>query len=347
MEHPLRRLSPRSLFILLMLLIPVVMLWSLTTGSLDITWASLERAVAEKLAGADFSGHEGLVIFEIRLPRILLAMAVGMVLASSGAVMQGLFRNPLADPSLIGVSSGASVGASVVIVVASSVVQYTSPTGLTLVAAGAFAGGFIATLVVYRLATTSTGTNVATMLLAGIAISALAGALNSLLSYFADNDMLRQISLWQMGNLSTANWFKVAMIAVVALVLGVFFPRHSRALNAMLLGESEARYLGVDVERVKTRLILLTALGVGTAVAVAGLVAFVGLIIPHLVRLLIGPDHRSLIPCAALAGALLMLIADNLARTVAAPAELPTGVLTALLGAPFFVMLLVRQRVRL
>lgn len=347
MAQPARRLSPRSLLILLVVLIPVAMLWSLTTGSVDITWLSLERALAEKLAGAELSGYEGLVIFEIRLPRILLAMAVGMVLASSGAVMQGLFRNPLADPSLIGVSSGASVGASVVIVLAASVVQYTSPAGLTLIAVGAFVGGFIATLVVYRLATTSTGTHVATMLLAGIAISALAGALNSLLSYFADNDMLRQISLWQMGNLSAANWYKVTLIGGVALLLGVFFPRDSRALNAMLLGESEARYLGVDVERVKTRLILLTALGVGTAVAVAGLVAFVGLVIPHLVRLLIGPDHRALIPCAALAGALLMLIADNLARTLVAPAELPTGVLTALLGAPFFVTLLVRQRVRL
>lgn len=347
MGHSVRRLAPRSLLLLLALLIPVAMSWSLTTGSVEVTWADLERALAEKLAGAEFSGYKGLVIFEIRLPRLLLAMVVGTVLASSGAVMQGLFRNPLADPSLIGVSSGASVGASIVIVMATGVVQYSSAAGLTLVAAGAFAGGFLATLVVYRLATTSTGTNVATMLLAGIAISALAGAFNSLLSYFADNDMLRQISLWQMGNLSTANWPKVALMATVALILGVYFPRDSRALNAMLLGESEARYLGVDVERVKTRLIVLTALGVGTAVAVAGLVAFVGLVIPHLVRLLIGPDHRSLIPCAAVAGALLMLIADNLARTVAAPAELPTGVLTALLGAPFFIMLLVRQRVRL
>lgn len=347
MLQPARRLSPRSLLLLLMLLVPLAVLWSLTTGSVDVTWAGLQQALMEKLAGDELSGHEGLVIFEIRLPRILLAMAVGMVLASSGAVMQGLFRNPLADPSLIGVSSGASVGASIVIVTAVSVVQYTSPTGLTLIAFGAFAGGVIATLLVYRLATTSAGTHVATMLLAGIAISALAGALNSLLGYFADNDMLRQISLWQMGSLSTANWSKVVLIAAVALLLGILFPRDSRALNAMLLGESEARYLGVDVERVKTRLILLTALGVGTAVAVAGLVAFVGLVIPHLVRLLIGPDHRSLIPCATLAGALLMLVADNLARTLISPAELPTGVLTALLGAPFFVTLLVRQRVRL
>jgi iron complex transport system permease protein len=185
------------------------------------------------------------------------------------------------------------------------------------------------------------------MLLAGIAISALAGALNSLLSYFADNDMLRQISLWQMGNLSNASWSKTGMLALVTLLLLAAFPRDSRALNAMLLGESEARHLGIHVQRVKQRLILLTALGVGTSVAIAGLVAFVGLVIPHLIRLLIGPDHRWLIPASALAGALLLLVADNLARVVVAPAELPTGILTALLGAPFFVALLIQQRTRL
>src|SRR5690606_1741129 len=215
------------------------------------------------------------------------------------------------------------------------------------VALGAFAGGFVATILVYRLATSNMGTSVATMLLAGIAISAFAGAINSLLSYFADNDMLRQISLWQMGNLSTANWPRVTLITLVAAILAVGFPRNSRALNAMLLGESEARHLGVDVQRIKTRLIVLTALGVGTAVAVAGLVAFVGLVVPHVIRLLIGPDHRWLIPGSAIAGAVLLLIADNLARILVSPAELPTGILTALLGAPFFVALLVQQRVRL
>lgn len=343
----MRRLSPRTLLVTLALLLPVVALWSLATGSVAMDMGGLWTSLGEWFGGEGFSSHEGVILFDIRLPRILLAIAVGMVLASSGAVMQGLFRNPLADPSLIGVSSGASVGASLVIVAFSAMLQQTATFGLTLVALGAFAGGFLATLLVYRLATTSVGTSVATMLLAGIAISALAGAMNSLLSYFADNDMLRQISLWQMGNLSTANWTKVAMIALVATVLGLGFPRHSRALNALLLGESEARYLGIDVERVKTRLILLTALGVGTSVAVAGLVAFVGLVVPHGVRLLIGPDHRGLIPCSALAGGVLLLVADNLARTLVSPAELPTGILTALLGAPFFVALLMGQRVKL
>ena len=216
--------------------------------------------------------------------------------------------------------------------------------GLSLVAGGAFVGGFAATLLVYRLATSGIGTSVTTMLLAGIAIGALAGALNSLLSYFADNDMLRQISLWQMGNLSAASWAKVSIMGLVALILLVRFPRDSRALNALLLGESEARHLGIDVQRVKRRLIVLTALGVGVSVALAGMVGFVGLVIPHVVRLLIGPDHRWLVPCSALAGAILLVVADSLARVVVLPAELPTGILTALLGAPFFIALLLQQR---
>ena len=258
--------------------------------------------------------------------------------------MQGLFRNPLADPSLIGVSSGASVGASLMIVTAGGFIKSGALLGLSLVAVGAFVGGFAATLLVYRLATSGIGTSVTTMLLAGIAIGALAGALNSLLSYFSDNDMLRQISLWQMGNLSGASWTKVIVMGAVALLLMGLFPRESKALNALLLGESEARHLGIDVQRVKRRLIVLTALGVGVSVALAGLVGFVGLIMPHIVRLAIGPDHRWLVPASALAGATLLLIADSLARIVVIPAELPTGILTALLGAPFFVALLLQQR---
>jgi iron complex transport system permease protein len=182
------------------------------------------------------------------------------------------------------------------------------------------------------------------MLLAGIAIGALAGALNSLLSYFSDNDMLRQISLWQMGNLSGASWLKVSIMGVVAVLLMSLFPRDSKALNALLLGESEARHLGINVQWVKRRLIALTALGVGVSVAVAGLVGFVGLIMPHIIRLMIGPDHRWLIPASGLAGAVLLVIADSLARVVVIPAELPTGILTAILGAPFFVILLLQQR---
>ena len=336
----MRRFSARSLITVLTVLLPVVVLVSLVIGTVNITISDALNA----LLGSATNQQIGTILLDIRLPRILMAIFVGAVLASTGAVMQGLCRNPLADPSLIGVSSGASVGASLMIVTAGGFIQSGALVGLSLVALGAFVGGFTATLLVYRLATSGIGTSVTTMLLAGIAIAALAGALNSLLSYFSDNDMLRQISLWQMGNLSGASWLKVGIMGSAALLLLICFPRDSRALNALLLGESEARHLGIDVQRVKQRLILLTALGVGISVALAGLVGFVGLIIPHMVRLAIGPDHRWLVPASALAGATLLVIADSLARIVVIPAELPTGILTALLGAPFFVVLLLQQR---
>jgi iron complex transport system permease protein len=336
----LRKLSALSLVWVLVILLPVAGLVSMTVGTVNI---SLLDAFNAALGQSNSLQIES-ILFDIRLPRILLAVFVGAVLASTGAVMQGLFRNPLADPSLIGVSSGASVGASLMIVTAGGFIQGGALVGLSLVAVGAFIGGFAATLLVYRLATSGIGTSVTTMLLAGIAIGALAGALNSLLTYFSDNDMLRQISLWQMGNLSGASWLKVGIMGAVAILLMLLFPRDSRALNALLLGESEARHLGIDVQQVKRRLIVLTALGVGVSVALAGLVGFVGLIMPHIVRLAIGPDHRWLVPASALAGATLLVIADSLARIVVIPAELPTGILTALLGAPFFVALLLQQR---
>lgn len=340
----MKRINPRTLLLALLAALPLVAVLGLMVGAVMVPPSGLLKGVQGLLSDTATPSLESIILVDIRLPRVLLALCVGAILASCGAVMQGLFRNPLADPSLIGVSSGASVGASVVIVIASTWMTASAGLGLPLVAFGAFAGGFVATLLVYRLATSDIGTSVSTMLLAGIAITALAGALNSLLSYFADDDMLRQISLWQMGNLSTANWSRVLLMGAVTLVLMALMPRHSNALNALLLGESEARHLGIDVQRVKQRLILLTALGVGVSVAAAGLIAFVGLVIPHVIRLLIGPDHRWLIPGSALAGALLLIVADALARLVVSPAELPTGILTALLGAPFFVGLLVQQR---
>ncbi len=294
-------------------------------------------------AGDAKASQYATIVQHIRLPRAILAALVGAGLAASGAAMQGLFRNPLADPSLIGVSSGAMMGASIIIVLGSGFTAGNTLLGLTAVAAGAFAGGAISALLVYRLATGVTGTSVATMLLAGIAITALAGSVSSLLEFISDNEMLRRISLWRMGGLDGASWQRVGIAAVAIGVLLVLLPRYSVALNALLLGESEARHLGLNVQSLKRELILLVAFGVGIAVALAGTIAFVGLVVPHIVRMLIGPDHRSLIPASALAGAVLLLIADAFARTIIAPTELPIGVVTAVLGTPFFISLL-RQR---
>ena len=322
-------------------------MFGLNSGAVDIPIETIIDLGFEVFQSSDkdtVSQQVKTILLDIRLPRICLAILIGAILAISGAVMQGLFRNPLAAPSLIGVSSGASVGASVVIVLAGALLQSNTALGLSLVAVGAFIGSFLVTVLVYRLSTSALGTSVTTMLLAGIAVSALAGAVSGLFSYYADNEMLRHISIWQMGNLSTANWQRVLVLAVVAILVLSLFPRESKSLNALLLGESEARHLGIDVQQVKRKLILLTTLGIGTAVAIGGMIGFVGLIVPHIVRLLIGPDHRWLLPASALAGGVLLLLADTIARIIIAPTELPTGILTAILGAPFFIMLLVQKR---
>jgi iron complex transport system permease protein len=259
--------------------------------------------------------------------------------------MQGLFRNPLADPGLIGISSGAALGAALVIVLGSLLV---GPLGADwqpyLTVPGAFVGGLACTALVYRLGQSVQGTSVASMLLAGIAITAISGALVGLLSYLADDGMLRTLTFWNMGSLAAADYPRVGLLLLCCLPIWWRLPRLAPALNALLLGESEARHLGVEVERVKRELVLLTALGVGACVAACGLIGFVGLVVPHLVRLVLGPDHRWLLPASMLLGAALLLLSDVTARLLLAPAELPLGIITALLGAPFFLSLLMRVR---
>lgn len=282
-----------------------------------------------------------LIVGQIRLPRALLAIAVGAVLALAGVAMQGLFRNPLADPGLIGVSSGAALGAALAIVGGSLLGWQPAA---WLLSTCAFAGGLLVTALVYRLGRREGQTRVATMLLAGIAVSALAGAIIGLCSYLADDTTLRSLTFWNLGSLNGASYARLWPLLPVCLLVALWLPRRAAALNALLLGESEARHLGFDVERLKRELVLCVALGVGAAVAAAGMIGFVGLVVPHLVRLLTGPDHRRLLPAAALAGATLLLLADLAARLLLAPAELPIGTLTALLGAPFFLYLLGRER---
>jgi iron complex transport system permease protein len=285
-----------------------------------------------------------LILGQIRLPRTLLGLAVGAVLALAGVAMQGLFRNPLADPGLVGVSSGAALGAAVAIVAGASFGGLPEVFAPYLLSACAFAGGLGVTAMVYRLGRRDGQTSVAIMLLAGVAMTALAGSIIGLFTYLADDATLRTLTFWNLGTLNGASYARLwPLLIVCALVIG-WLPRRAKALNALLLGESEARHLGIDVERLKRELILCIALGVGAAVAAAGLIGFIGLIIPHLMRLLVGPDHRVVLPASALAGATLLVCADIFARLVLAPAELPIGIVTAFLGAPFFLFLLVRGR---
>ena len=335
-----RTLRARRVILALAALLPLCLLLSLGSGAVNLGVAESLSGLYQAIAGEN-SSQAAVIIGQIRLPRALLAALVGGVLAVTGAATQGLFRNPLADPSLIGVTAGASLGASLAIVSAGTFTA--GLLGFSVVSLGAFVGGLLTVTLVYRLAQSGSGTSVATMLLAGIAVTALAGSVGSLLEYQASNEMLRRISLWRMGGLDGANYQRLLVAALVCTPVLAALPRFAIPLNAMLLGESEARHLGIDVDRVKWSLIVWVAVGVGTCVALAGTIAFVGLVVPHIVRLMIGPDHRPLLPACVLAGACLLLLADTLARTLMAPAELPVGVVTALVGVPFFVSLLRRR----
>lgn len=327
------------IMLLLSIALPACLLLALVIGTVKLPITEILQNIFN--FQDTINNKTQLIVNQIRLPRALLAALIGALLAVCGTATQGLFRNPLADPSLIGVTSGASAGASLMIVFGASITaNFNSLAGLSLVSFGAFIGGVCTVFVVYRLATSQTGTSVATMLLAGIAITALAGGLTSLLEFSANNEMLRRISLWRMGGLDGASYIHVMVAILVSSFILFALPAYSTALNALLLGESEAQHLGINVQQVKIRLVLLVAAGVGTAVALAGSIAFVGLVVPHMMRLLLGPNHKTLLPASAIAGAILLLLADTFARTIIAPTELPVGLVTAIIGAPFFISLL-------
>ncbi|MFC2973377.1 FecCD family ABC transporter permease [Azotobacter bryophylli] len=336
---------PRILFAALGLSLLLALWLSLALGPVSLglteTLRALLRLFGLPLPGTGLERAE-LIVGQIRLPRTLLGMAVGGVLALTGVAMQGLFRNPLADPGLVGVSSGAALGAGLAIVGTAYLGEPPAWLSPYLLSACAFGGGLGVTALVYRLGRRDGQTRVATMLLAGVALAALSGATIGLFSYLADDATLRRLTFWNLGSLAGASYPRLWPVLLATGAVAFWLPRRAEALNALLLGESEARHLGLDVERLKRELVFCTALGVGAAVAAAGLIGFVGLLVPHLIRLLCGPDHRVLLPAAMLAGASLLLFADLLARLLLVPAELPLGIVTALLGAPFFLYLLRR-----
>ena len=339
--------KPRALFTGLSALCLLSIWLSLALGPVSLPLFDTLRA-ALRLIGVPIAG-EGLeqaelILGQIRLPRTLLGLAVGGVLALSGVAMQGLFRNPLADPGLVGVSSGAALGAAIAIVGGAAFGGLPEVMGPYLLSLCAFIGGLGVTALVYRLGRRNGQTNVAVMLLAGIALTALAGSAVGLFTYLADDATLRTLTFWNLGSLNGASYARLWPLLIVTVGVALWLPRRANALNARLLGESEANHLGIDVEGLKRELVFCTALGVGAAVAAAGMIGFIGLVVPHLVRLLAGPDHRVLLPASVLAGATLLLFADLIARLALAPAELPIGIVTAFLGAPFFLYLLMRGR---
>ena len=304
---------------------------------------SLWAALADLAAGRELSLRDQVVLWEIRAPRVVMGVLVGAALAVSGAVLQGLFRNPLADPGIVGVSAGASLGA-VTAIVLGGMLPFAAALGSWLVPVAAFAGAWGATLLLYWIATRAGRTSVATMLLAGIALTALAMALTGLLVYMADDAQLRDFTFWNMGSLAGATWSKLHVAAPLILIPLAAAPLLARGLDGLALGEAAAGHIGIPVQRLKAGAILTVAAATGAAVAVSGGIGFVGIVVPHLLRLASGPDHRFLLPNAALLGASLLLMADLLSRIIIAPAELPIGIITAVIGGPFFLFILLRQR---
>ncbi|MFD4858813.1 FecCD family ABC transporter permease [Streptomyces atratus] len=290
------------------------------------------------LGGAALDRVGESVLWNVRLPRVVLALLVGASLGCAGALMQGVFGNPLAEPGVIGISSGAAVGA------VASIALGMNFFGNWTVTVCAFAAGLATVLLVYALSRSGGRTEVVTLILTGIAVNAFAGALIGLFIFFADNAQVSQITFWQLGSLAQATWPKVLAVLPCAVLGLLVAPFHARKLDLLALGERPARHLGVDVERLRIVLVLVVALLTAAAVAVAGIISFVGLLVPHLLRMANGPGHRFLIPGSALGGALVLVVGDLAARTVADPAELPLGVLTALFGSPFFFWLLRRTR---
>ncbi|TXN23263.1 iron ABC transporter permease [Methylobacterium sp. WL19] len=347
--HGDRLADPRrrdvAVFAGLAILVLAVSLLSVGVGAIPIAPARILDVMMQ--GGADPSlARDSLVILNIRLPRTLLGLMVGAGLAVSGALMQGLFRNPLADPALVGVSAGAGLAAACIIVLGDRLLVAFSlpgPLPYAVLPAAAFCGGLTATLGLYLVATRSGRTSVATMLLAGIALGALSGAMTGLLVYASDDRQLRDLTFWSLGSLGGSTWTKVAATAPAILPVLIAVPFLGRGLNALVLGEAEAFHLGIPVERLKRAAILLVAIAVGAGVAAAGVIGFVGLVVPHTLRLMIGPEHRRLLPASALLGGALLVLADVAARLVVAPAELPIGIVTALVGAPVFLWLLLAR----
>jgi iron complex transport system permease protein len=348
-RHGARLRRPSALLTLLLLLLALagIAIVALTVGAAGIPIARLPAALGLWSDGSPnpLAAQNQLVLWSIRMPRIAAAATIGGLLAVSGAIMQGLFRNPLADPALVGVSSGGAFAAAAAIVFTDSaigaglrVAQY------QLLPLAAFAGSLVTTIILYGIANRSGRTSIAIFLLAGLAVAAIANAGIGLLVFIADDRQLRDITFWLLGSLGGATWSKVAVLApVLALAVLLCLPI-ARSLDLLSLGEAEAFHSGVNVERLKRVAIILVSAMTGVAVSVSGVIGFVGIMVPHLLRLVIGPSHRLLLPASAVFGAVLLMGADTLARTIVAPAEMPIGILTAVIGAPFFLVMLLRQR---
>ncbi len=331
-----------------LLLLAAALVAGSAQGAYAISPVQLLRILQDMAVGVENPSPEHLVFANIRLPRLLLGVAAGAGLGMAGALMQGLFRNSLADPGLIGISSGSALAAASFIVMGNLwFPDLPRSLGSWTLVAMAFMGGLVVTFLIYALAQSQGQTRIGLMLLAGIAVNALAGAGLGYLSFLATDEQLRNIQFWLLGSLGGARWSAVALVGTTVFIATCAGITLARPLNAIALGEAQAVLLGVDVERTKRWAIVVCALAVGAVTATTGAIGFVGLIAPHWVRMVAGPDHRIVLPGSALLGAALVLGADAVARTVVKPAELPLGVLTAFIGVPMFLFMLRHFRGRI
>ncbi len=291
------------------------------------------------------SQSDRFVLMDLRLPRISMAILIGSALAVSGTCLQGMFKNPLATPDLIGITSGASLFAALTIVLGASFKEYIPEVfHFSLLSIMAFIGALLTMLLVYRISTSNGKTNVIIMLLSGVAITALGFAITGFLIYISKEEQLRDLTFWNLGSLAGATWVKNAILAVILIISYTILITKGKALNAMMLGERDAQHLGIPVEKIKKQIVILTALMVGTSVAFAGTIGFVGLIVPYILRLIFKSNYHIILPMSAVFGSILLLSADTVSRTIAAPSEIPIGILTAFMGAPIFIIILIRSR---
>ncbi|QGX62925.1 FecCD family ABC transporter permease [Alteromonas mediterranea] len=329
---------------ILLLLLLICAYVGLTRGSLPI---DIEQQLRYFISGANTVENTSAntthwyVLSEIRLPRVIMTMLIGALLAVSGCAMQGLVRNPLADPGLIGIAGGAAAAAALSMTIVPPLLPALES---VWVAMWAFGGALLSVWTVLRFSNGPQGVSVAALILAGVAINALTGTVIGAISYVASDDTLRQISYWTMGSLAGASWTLCGLVALASFIAITGLMKSRNALNLMALGEKEAAYMGLNVTRYKQRVLWLVAFSVALATALCGIIGFVGLVVPHMCRAIFGVNHQVLIPASALTGALLLIIADTLARTLFVPMEIPIGIVTSAVGAPFFLYLLWQQR---
>ncbi|WP_066437196.1 FecCD family ABC transporter permease [Chryseobacterium sp. CCH4-E10] len=326
------------------ILLVIIAVWSLNTGVYDFGEQSVFEILGKIIKGdSTVSLSDQYVVWDVRAARIVMAILIGSMLAVSGTSLQGLFKNPLATGDLIGLTSGATLLAAITIVLGGHFRQYLpEAVQFSLVGIAAFIGSFLSMLLVYRISTNGGKTNVVMMLLSGVAITAIGFSVTGFLIYISKDDQLRDLTFWNLGSLAAATWTKNIILTTVLIISYIILLPKGKALNAMMLGEKDAQHLGINVEVLKKQIIIITALMIGSCVAFSGTIGFVGLIVPYILRLLLKSNYTFILPLSAIFGSILLLTADTFSRSIVEPSELPIGILTALMGGPIFIAILVK-----